>query len=78
MANFYINVYIVERENLFHLCKIRPGTERCSDDLLQTGRASDDVIIELYRILPVPERYVTTQRKFLKILRCPGDYQIRR
>ena len=27
---------------------------------------------------PAPVRYVTTQEKILKIVRCPGNYQIRR
>jgi len=84
MANFDINVFIIAREKLV---LNRPGTVRCPADLLQRrpgtirhrtvpGLASADVFI--YRRRPAPVHYVTTQEKFLKIVRCPGDYQIRR
>jgi len=65
----------------------RPVTVRYPTDLLQRrqgtvrcrtvpGWAPADVFIFRRRTAPV--RYVTTQEKILKIVRCPGDYQIRR
>jgi len=77
MANFYVNVYISSRENS---CKI--------------GRAPYGVWLIFYNAVRclVGHRpmflYTDTERcpydmwprkrKFLKIIRCPGDYQIRR
>jgi len=41
-----------------------------------TGRDSADVII--YRPRHAPVRYPITQEKYVKKVRCPGDFQIRR
>jgi len=58
----------------------RPGTVRCPANLLQRrtvpGRASADVII--YDAGRRPCDMWPRKRRFLKIVRCPGDYQIRR
>ena len=64
MANDDLHIYIIAREKWFNLCKIcrvpygaRPGIGRCYN--IQTR--------------PAPVRFVTTQGKMLKLVRCQGD-----
>jgi len=61
MANFYVNVYIISRENSYKIGRVPYGVRLI---FYNAGRASADVFI--YRRRTVPIRYVTTQEKILK------------
>jgi len=67
MANFYVNVSIISRENS---CKIGRAPYGVRLIFYNAGRAPADVFI--YRRRTVPVRYVTTQKKIIKNRPVPG------
>jgi len=77
LANFDINEFTIAPENSRKIGRAPYGVRLISYNArTMPGRASADVIIldagrRPYDMWPC-------KRKFLKIVRCPGDYQIRR
>jgi len=74
MAIFYVNVYIISRENS---CKIFYNASRAPFDIVRcpVGHKPMFSYTDSGRR---PYDMWPRKIKFLKIVRCPGDYQIRR
>jgi len=84
MANFDIHIFIIARENL---CKIDRAPYGVRSISYNAARAPYDVVRCPDGHRPMfsytdagrrPYDMWPRKRKFLKIVRCPGDYQIRR
>jgi len=84
MANFYVNVYIISRENS---CKIGRAPYGVRLILYNAGRAPYDIVRCPAGHRPMfsytdagrcPYDMWPRKRKLLKIVWCPGDYQFRR
>ena len=83
MANFDINVFIIARENS---CKIGRAPYGVRLIFYNAGRAMYDIVRcpavhrPMFSYTDAGRRRYDMwprKRKFLKIVRCPGDYQIR-
>jgi len=84
VANFDINVYIIARENLGKIARAPYGVRLTSCNV---HRVPYDILrcpAGHWPMLPNtdagrhPCDMWPSKRKFLNIVRCPGDYQIRR
>ena len=84
MANFYVNVYIISRENSCKIGRVPYGVRLI---FYNAGRAPYDIVRCPVGYRPMfsytdagrcPYDMWPRKRKFLKIARCPGYYQFRR